>query len=302
MFRGSGQFLNVPGNTFDALVVDEAHRLNEKSGLYSNLGENQIKEIIHAAKCSIFFIDEDQRIHVNDIGTCEEIKKWADLAGAETLELELSSQFRCNGSNGYLAWLDSALQIRETANPTSDGIKYDFKLFDDPNELRFEIVEKNKVNNRSRLVAGYCWEWPSKKNPDHYDVIIPEFDFRMQWNLTTDGSLWIIGPDSINEIRCIQTCQGLEVDYIGVIVGPDLIVRDGKIVCIPSARARSDMSIYGFKRLLEKNPVKARERLDAIIKNTYRTLMTRGMKGCYVYFADKEAGAYFKNLTNSHSN
>jgi DUF2075 family protein len=298
MFRGSGGFLDVPGNTFDALVVDEAHRLNEKSGLYSNLGENQIKEIIHAAKCTIFFIDEDQRIHLNDIGTCDEIRKWAGRAGAETEELELSSQFRCNGSNGYLAWLDSALQIRETANLTLDGIKYDFRIFGDPNELRREIEEKNKENNKSRLVAGYCWEWPSKNSGDHYDVVIPQFDFRMQWNLTTDGSLWIISPNSINEIGCIHTCQGLEVDYIGVVVGPDLIVRDGNVICVPSARAKSDMSIKGYKKLIGKNPIRAQEKVDAIIKNTYRTLMTRGMKGCYVYFVDKETESYFRNISN----
>ena len=296
LFRGSGGFVNTGANTFTTLIVDEAHRLNARSGLYGNLGDNQIKEIIYAAPCSIFFIDEDQRVTLKDIGTLHEIRKWANKADADVEEMELSSQFRCNGSDGYLAWLDNTIQIRETANTTLDGINYDFQVFDSPVTLREAIIKKNKVSNKARMVAGYCWKWLSKKNSRLHDVIIPEFDFRMTWNLTTDGSLWIISPDSVNEIGCIHTCQGLEVDYIGVIVGHDLIVRNGKILTNPSARATSDKSISGYKRLLEKNPKEAKGIIDSIIKNTYRTLMTRGMKGCYVYFMDKETGDFFKSV------
>ncbi|HEX6847097.1 MAG TPA: DUF2075 domain-containing protein, partial [Chitinophagaceae bacterium] len=226
LFRGSGGFVDAKRNVFDTLIVDEAHRLNARSGLYGNLGDNQIKEIINASRSSVFFIDEDQRVTINDIGTIQEIKKWAAKADAEVHEMELSSQFRCNGSNGYLAWLDNTLQIRETANSTLSKDDYEFKIFSSPTELRKAIIEKNEISNKARMVAGYCWEWYSKKKSSAFDVVIPEFDFKMKWNLTTDGSLWIINPTSINEIGCIHTCQGLEVDYVGVIVGPDLIVRE----------------------------------------------------------------------------
>lgn len=294
LFSGSGAFIGESkSNAFDTLVVDEAHRLNEKSGLYANLGENQVKELIRAAKCTVFFIDEDQRVTLNDIGTVEEIRKWADSAGAEVKEMELVSQFRCNGSDGYLAWLDHMLQIRETANKTLDGIDYDFKVFKNPNELRVAIEEKNSSNNKSRMVAGYCWEWNSRKNSKLFDVVIPEYDFKMKWNLTTDGSLWIISPDSVNEIGCIHTCQGLELDYVGVIIGKDILLQDGKVLTQPAARAKSDRSVLGYKKLLEVQPEEGRERLRLIIKNTYRTLMTRGMKGCYVYFEDKELEEWF---------
>ncbi len=294
LFKGSGSYTETRKNTFDVLVVDEAHRLNDKSGMYRNLGENQAKEIIHSARTSVFFIDEDQRVTLNDIGTKEELMKWAAHAGAEVKSLELSSQFRCNGSDGYLAWLDHMLQVRETANPSLEGINYDFQIFDNPNKLRKAIEEKNKAANRARMVAGYCWDWKSKNNPQLTDVIIPEFGFEMTWNLTKDGGLWIMSPDSISEIGCIHTCQGLELDYIGVIVGPDLIVRDGQVLVDPTKRAKSDASIKGYKALTAKDPEKARILLRSIIKNTYRTLMTRGMKGCYVYFCDEEAGRYFK--------
>ncbi|OJW81746.1 MAG: AAA family ATPase [Bacteroidetes bacterium 46-16] len=296
LFSGSGAFINTKPNTFDTLIVDEAHRLNEKSGLYSNLGDHQIKEIINAARCSVFFIDEDQRVTLNDVGTLKEIYKWAELANAEIVEMELSSQFRCNGSDGYLAFLDHLLQIRETANTSLEGIDYDFRVFSNPKEMLEAIKEKNKINNKSRMVAGYCWEWASKKNPELYDVVIPDYDFKMRWNLTQDGSLWIISPESVNEIGCIHTCQGLEVDYVGVVIGPDLIVRDGKVLTQPLARARSDKSIFGYKKLLESKPEEGKATLRAIIKNTYRTLMTRGMKGCYVYCMDEETEAYFNSM------
>ncbi len=123
-------------------------------------------------------------------------------------------------------------------------------------------------------MAGYCWPWRSKKDPRQQDIVIG--DYQRQWNLDQDGSLWIIAENSIEQVGCIHTCQGLEVDYIGVIIGPDLIVRDGKIITAPEQRDRHDKSIRGHKKLMKENPELARKETDLIIKNTYRTLMTRG--------------------------
>lgn len=296
LFGGSGAYISTKRNQFDALIVDEAHRLNEKSGLYGNEGHNQVKEIIEASQSTIFFLDEDQRVHLKDIGSVNEIRTWAKFSGANVMEMELSSQFRCAGSDGYIAWLDHILQIRQTANDTLKDIKYDFQVFDSPNELREAIVNKNKVNNKARMVAGYCWDWKSDKNPSVNDVIVPEFDFGMKWNLKTDGSLWIIKPESVNEIGCIHTCQGLEVDYIGVIIGDDMVVRDGKMITNPYKRSKNDSSVRGYKKLLKEDPVEGAKLLELIIKNTYRTLMTRGMRGCYIYCTDRETKEYFKGM------
>lgn len=293
MFRGSGGFTETEADTFDVLIVDEAHRLNEKSGLFSNLGENQIKELIHASRFSIFFLDESQRVTLKDIGSKQEIKRWAKDAGAEVTTLTLASQFRCNGSDGYLAWTDDALQIRETANNTLDGAEYEFKVFDDPTALRQAIVQKNLLQNKSRLVAGYCWDWASKKDPAAMDIQIG--DFEAQWNLTKDGGLWIMSPDSVSEVGCIHTCQGLELDYVGVIIGDDLIVRDGIVMTDSSKRSRMDASIKGIKKQIKEDPEAAKAKADEIIKNTYRTLMTRGQKGCYLYCTDDETRDYFKS-------
>jgi len=297
LFKGSGSFLSTPKDTFDTLIVDEAHRLNEKSGLYQNQGENQIKELIQSSRFTVFFIDEDQRVTFKDIGSKDEIVKWARRAGATIHNLELESQFRCNGSDGYIAWLDHILQIRDTANTDLSDIDFDFRVCESPNELERLIIEKNAENNRSRLVAGYCWDWNSKKNRNAMDIIIPEHNFARKWNLSEDGSLWILKPDSINEIGCIHTCQGLELDYVGVIIGDDLVVRNGTVQVNPAMRSRMDKSISGYKRLLKENPEEARHLIRSIIKNTYRTLMTRGMKGCFIYCTDTETQKYFLDQT-----
>lgn len=296
LFKGSGAFIGTAENEFDALIIDEAHRLNKHSGLFGNLGENQIKEIISSSKFCIFFIDEDQRVTLKDIGQKSEIELWAHKLGASVTEMELNSQFRCNGSDGYLAWLDDVLQIKETANTDFKDFDYEFKVVDNPAELRDIIFKKNEIKNRARLVAGYCWKWPSKKDSTKYDIEFPEFDFKMKWNLTEDGSTWIISPKSVNEIGCIHTCQGLEVDYVGVIVGEDFVVRNGKVITNASKRASSDKSVHGYKKQLLENPTETLKMIDLVIKNTYRTLMTRGMKGCYVYFVDEETRNYFKNI------
>ena len=284
MFSGSGGFHNADPNVFDTLVVDEAHRLNAKSGLYGNLGENQVMELIRSAKCTIFFVDDDQIVTLADIGHTKELIHWANAAGAEITTLELSSQFRCNGSDGYVAWLDNWLGIRETANTDFDRDSFDFRIMDSPVELHNLIREKNKINNKSRVVAGYCWDWKSKKDPDAYDIEIPEFGYRAQWNLSVDGSLWITAENSVEQVGCIHTCQGLELDYVGVIIGQDLQYRDGSFITAPPMRSRHDRSIRGYVSQSRTNP-DIETRVDKIIRNTYKTLMTRGMKGCYVHFA-----------------
>lgn len=294
MFKGTGIYTEAGENIVDTILVDEAHRLNEKSGMFQNMGENQIKEIIHAARCSVFFIDESQRVTLSDIGSIEEIEKWAKQSGAEITKMELVSQFRCNGSDGYLAWLDNSLEIRETANWNMDDIDYDIQILDSPHDVKNIIIEKNKTSgNRARILAGYCWNWikEGKNNTGVHDIKIG--DFEMSWNLG-NTSTFAIDEDSVNEIGCIHTSQGLEFDYVGVIIGDDLRYENGKVLTDHTRRARTDQSLKGIKKLYQENPEQAKKVADEIIKNTYRTLMTRGMKGCYVYCVDKHLAEYLR--------
>lgn len=294
-FFGGPNFHEVPADTFDTLVVDEAHRLNEKSGFYGNLGENQIKELISASHCTVFFVDDRQMVTLSDIGTGAEIEKWAHAAKATVSRHALKSQFRCSGSDGYIGWLDSALGITEGPVDLTPG-PFDFQVVDSPVVLHRMIEERN-TSNRARVVAGYCWDWVSKKHPDQADIAIPEYGYARQWNLTSDESLWIIAPHSVAQVGCIHTSQGLEVDYVGVIVGPDLLFRNGRLTTHVSGRSKHDRSVRGWKKLAKADPDGTADRLDRIVRNTYRTLMTRGMKGCFVYCTDAQTREYFHGLS-----
>lgn len=301
LFKNSGFFIDSEKNEFGTILVDEAHRLNQRTQLGPTVkGEDQIKEIINAALCSVFFIDEAQRVTAKDYGSIETIKNWAVKLGAKVIEDELVSQFRCNGSDGYLAWLDNTLGIRETANLTLEDIVYDFQVIDDPLELKRVITEKNDLDGKARLLAGYCWEWDSKKvGGPETDITIN--DFSMKWNLSGDKT-FAISEGSIDQVGCIHTSQGLEFSYVGVIIGDDLRFENGKVVTDFYKRAKSDKSLHGLLGLAKKNNLEAQKSIDQIIRNTYRTLMTRGMKGCYVYCTDKALGKYLKeSITNPAS-
>lgn len=293
MFRGSASYVHVGKDQINTLIVDEAHRLEERSQYTKKTGnENQIKEIINASKCSVFFIDESQRVTMSDIGSVDEIKKWAKAESSEVTQLKLLSQFRCNGSDGYLAWVDNTLEIQPTANYNLEDIDYDIRVLDSPLEVRELIIEKNKINHRSRMLAGYCWDWAkvSENNANIHDIKIG--DFEMSWNLR--NSLFAVDDFSIDQIGCIHTSQGLEFDYVGLIIGDDMRYENHHIVTDFSKRAKTDQSMKGIKKLDKQDHCKAEEKADEIIKNTYRTLMTRGMKGCYIYCTDQNLRNYLK--------
>lgn len=290
LFKGSGSFVESEKDELDYLIVDEAHRLNEKTGMFQK-GENQIKEIINAAKVSIFFVDDYQIVTTKDIGSTDEIKKWCYEYEVDIYEDTLLSQFRCNGSDSYLSWIDNVLEINCEATNEFD-YDYDIRICDTPDEVRNLIFEKNKINNKSRMVAGYCWNWikEGRNKTNVYDIQIG--DFEMSWNLGS-STTWAIDSESVNEIGCIHTCQGLEFDYVGVIIGEDLRYQNG-IITDFTKRAKTDQSIKGLKGLYKRDKEKALCIADRIIKNTYRTLLTRGQKGCYIYCVDEDLKNYLK--------
>lgn len=295
LFGGSGSYTESPKDSMDVLIVDEAHRLRMKSGMFKNLGESQTKEIIHSSKLSAFFIDEAQKVTWSDVGEISRIKAYAAKLGADVEMLELTSQFRCGGSDDYMAWLDDSLGLQNVPENYFSRDKFDFKIFDSVTDLHDEIRVKNKVNNKARLVAGYCWNWVSKKVPTSFDIELEQGNYKARWNLASYGNEWIINPKSVDEVGCIHTCQGLEVDYVGVIIGDDLDVFNGKLITNPKGRAKSDKSLNGYVGERKADPERADAKADELIRNTYRTLMSRGMKGCYVYFTKPEVKEYFED-------
>lgn len=154
------------------------------------------------------------------------------------------------------------------------------------------ICEKNEIDHRSRLLAGYCWNWDTKhaNDPDYADIRIG--DFEISWNMK--NKTFATDEDSIHQAGCIHTTQGLEFEYVGVIIGDDLRYENDQVITDFNKRAKTDKSLNGIKKMYKQNPQKAQAKADQLIKNTYRTLMSRGMKGCYVYCTNPELAAYLK--------
>lgn len=291
LFKSSGSFTETNEKSINTLIVDEAHCLTEKSGLFNNYGVNQIMEIIKSSKNSVFFIDELQQVHLNDIGTIDNIKKIANNLNYKITELSLDYQFRCNGSDEFLSFVDYILELNDKL--PSNNINYDFKIIDSPNEL-FDIIKKKNKINPSRLVAGYCWNWNKKEmnNTNYHDIKID--DFEISWNLGQNQTFAI--DDSINEAGCIHSVQGLEFDYVGVIIGKDIKYKNNQVITDYNAHGSADPSFKGIKKMFKYSEIEATKIADKLIKNAYRVLLTRGSKGCYIYCQDEEYREFIKSV------
>lgn len=293
LFRSPFGLSNCDENGYDCLIVDEAHRLVKK--MYGDWnGENQVKECIKASLLSIFLLDEDQAVTTKDIGSLREIKYWCNELGSRLIitdETKLISQFRCNGSDSYIQFIDDILQrLPETIEIDLSELNFDFQVFDAPDKMREAIRENNRTGNKSRMVAGYCYDWNVKHHRGDWDIIIGD-NFKAKWNLEND-KVWAINPDSFEEIGCIHTAQGLEFDYVGVFIGKDLTYNPetGRIESNKEAISKDDKS----SGIRSANQEKAHQ----LILNTYKTLMTRGQKGCYVYCEDANLRDYIKLKSN----
>ena len=288
LFRSPFGLSRVPANAYDCLIVDEAHRLVKK--MYGDwTGENQVKECINASLLSVFMLDEDQAVTTKDIGSIQEITKWCKELGSSVImreETKLVSQFRCNGSDAYIQFIDNLLQRgEETINVPLTELNYDFRVFDDACQMREALREKN-VDNKARMVAGYCYDWNVKNRRGDVDISLPG-GFQAKWNLEND-KIWAINPKSFEEVGCIHTAQGLEFDYVGVLIGKDLKYIDGRVVTDKTAISFDDKSsgIRGASDDVARR----------LILNTYKTLLTRGQKGCFVYCEDEGLREYLKKI------
>lgn len=288
LFSGSSTLYNLSPNSFDVLIVDEAHRLKDKNA-YQYRGENQVKDVIHTSTLNVFFIDDNQRIRKEDIGSVQEIIRIAKQEASEVIEMELKAQFRCAGADGFINWITHTLQIDETANYDGwDKKSFEFQLFDDPNEMFNMIKKKNMDVGTSRMVAGFAWKWSDEENALIPDVTIPEHKFAMPWNSRKERALFALKSESINQIGCVHTVQGLEFDYVGVIIGNDLKYdyETGKIVA-----DYNEYKDYAGKKGLKNDS----DELNKLVKNIYRILLSRGLKGCYMYCRNIGLQQYIKS-------
>jgi hypothetical protein len=304
--RGSAQFKYFNSysaadrNIIDILIADEAHRIRTTSNSrftpkINRSDLSQIEELFSASKVSVFFIDDDQVVRPNEIGSVEYIKQNAAAKGYKIFEYELEAQFRCNGSDAFVNWINNTLGIKRTANVIWDQHEeFDFKILPSPQALEDAIKQKVKKGFTGRVTAGFCWNWslPNEDGTLKNDVIVG--DYKRPWDAKPEAkrlapgipkaSLWAYDPNGINQVGCVYTAQGFEFDYVGVIFGEDLVYDfDSQQWC--GNKSKSSDSVV--KR--------ASGKFTDLVKNTYRVLLSRGMKGCYVYFMNKDTERFFKS-------
>ena len=302
LFTNLNQFIpsRVDENSVDVLIIDEAHRIgktpnNQYTKSFDRTDLQQVETLIRASKTSIFFIDDKQVIRNAEIGSSELIKEFALKYNCSIEEVELISQFRCNGSDNYLDWLESLLGYTNDKRILKPSDNYDFKVFNSPTTLYNELLIKNQGDVTSRIVAGFCWEW-SKKPDENGDLVkdVKIGEFEMPWETHGDISKppvgyvkwyeWAYLAEGIKQVGCIYTAQGFEFDYIGVIIGKD--VKYDK---------ENDCLIGDITQTKDPTLKKGKENFDEYVKNIYRVLMTRGIKGCYVYCVDPEVQKYIES-------
>lgn len=310
--RGAAQFKyfnsysEAENNVIDVLIADEAHRLRETSSSRftpknKRLGIPQVEELINASKVVAFFIDDDQIVRPGEIGSVQHIKEHALRRNCRIFEYELEAQFRCNGSDAFVNWVNNTLGIKRTANVIWDQHEgFDFRIFDNPKELENAIRDKVRSGYTGRVTAGFCWDW-SNPNPDGTlkdDVVIG--DYRRPWNAKPESrilapgipksNLWAYDTNGIDQIGCVYTAQGFEFDYVGVIFGNDLLYDF------------DEQTWKGHPENSADNVVRRpKDRFADLVKNTYRVLLSRGMKGCYVYFMDRDTERFFKSRIEKDS-
>ena len=276
---------NTIYNGLDVGIYDEAHRMQKKPYRYS--GNDMLEDAIKAAKVCVFFVDDDQRITIDDKYDVDAIIAYAKRENAVVHKpYELISQFRCDGSDGYISFLNNLLEIKQTANTTFEFNKLKIKVFDNPVQMRDELRELNKINNKTRMIAGYCYDWNVKKHRGEWDIELP-YGFKAKWNLQNDDH-WAVNPNSFEEVGCIHTCQGMEFDYVGVFIGKDLYYDKEHVKTNRNAISKDDGS-SGIRLRTTTD-----EEADKLIRRTYKVLLTRGLKGCYIYCEDDKLSDYLK--------
>ncbi len=292
LFKFFNSFMTMEPNSIDILVCDEAHRIRKNSNNRYTKREQrsdkpQIDELVDVAKLSIFFIDENQIVRPDEIGSLQLIKDAAGRFGideGDIAEFELKTQFRCSGSDAYLQWLDKTLGITDSESTSFDA-RMQFRNFENPHEMMEEIRKRNaEKKNSARIVAGFCWPWSA---PNHDGSLVPDVhfgDFAMPWEKKDTFWKWATDDSGMEQVGTVYTAQGFEFDYIGVIFGPDL-VRDSTTNDWQSVPARS----YDTQ-VKRKNA-----NLTQHLKNVYRVLMSRAHRGVYVYFMDKETEKHFRS-------
>ncbi|EXU68053.1 ATP-binding protein [Streptomyces sp. PRh5] len=305
LFKYFNSFMTAERNDFDVLICDEAHRMRLTSANRYTPAENrtdkpQVDELIDAARVPVFLLDDHQIVRPGEMGSEREIKAAAARKGLRCTVVSLDSQFRCGGSDAYLRWVLRLLDL-EQGGPVQwePDAKMQLTVADTPEQMEEFLEDRRAEGYSARMSAGYCWRWTTKIAPGQplpADVVIGAW--ARPWNVYGEravagappSALWATDPAGFGQVGCVYTAQGFEYDWSGVILGPDLVWRDGRWV---------------VDRTESKDPVFKKSTPDdvvaGLIRNTYKVLLTRGMVGTVIYSTDAETRAKLRELVQAEA-
>ena len=308
MFVYFNTFIGEPPNSLDMLICDEAHRIRETSvnrftkADKRDKAKRQVQELIDVARTPVFLLDEQQVVRPGEMGTEAEIRAAAEQANCRVEVVRLNGQFRCGGSQVYDQWVLRLLGLTnldpvpwsELTRDTDEV--YIVAALPCPDALESWLLTRRPGSgDTARIAAGYCWRWSdpevvvgSKRLVD--DVAIGEW--QRPWNAKPEkpvpgapaSHFWASDTRGFGQVGCIYTAQGFEYDWSGVIFGDDFVRRDGHWV------ARRDRSFDG--------QVKKASELEfpALVRNTYKVLLTRGMKATAMFSTDPETQKFLEQM------
>ena len=305
LFKYFNQFLDAEQNGIEVLILDEAQRIRETSvNRYTSAKYRterpQIDELMSAARVPVFLLDQNQIVRPGEMGAVDSIEAAAEASGLRVHKVDLPEQFRCGGSASYVRWVEQLLGISEDEPEPWDGDeRFELLQADSPLEMEQLLRTKEADGYTARMSAGYCWPW-SDPRPDGSlvaDVVIG--DWARPWNLKGDrriggappAALWASDPAGIGQVGCVYTAQGFEYDWNGVIIGPDLVWRDGRFISNRAANRDPDFR--------NRNTV-SDARFDALVRNVYKVLLTRGMVGTVIHSTDAETRTALRRLIGRH--
>lgn len=317
-FTYFSSFVTTPDPPLDVLVCDEAHRLRDRSTSRFWRPEQQgtrpqVDELIDASRLTVFFLDRSQSVRPNEVGTVELIEDAAERNDAELVRYQLSEQFRCGGSDGYIRWVRAALGVsdEEAAEWIPDGLMH-VEIADSPEELERVIRSEALAGASARMVAGYCWPWTKPQGKEkRLEADVRIGDWHRPWNADSESfceddappsKIWSVHGNGLGQIGCVYTAQGLEWDWCGVIMGEDMVRRGDRWV-FRRGKERKDPE-SGVKRVGTPGSFDPKVRASSVddedfarlVRHAYHVLMTRATRATVLYSTDDETRAYLKKL------
>lgn len=303
MFKYFNQFVTAERNGLDVLVLDEAHRIRETSVDRYTKAElrtdrPQIDELIAAARVPVFLLDEHQVVRPGEMGSLEQVQRHAASLGLETQHVHLGEQFRCGGSEEYLLWVKRLLGLVEGGPYEWKGDpQFQVRVADSPHEVEHLLSQQIKNGYSARITAGYCWPWSNAREDGSLVPDVTIGDWSRPWNSKSErrigdappAALWATEDGGFDQVGCVYTAQGFEYDWNGVILGPDLVWRDGRFTTVRDANRDPDF----------KNRTRIPDaRFDKLVRNVYKVLLTRGMVGTVIYSTDEQTRNALRALIN----